>query len=58
VEAIIERARRVGYDPLNVSLTGLDKIHGGHVVDRFSILINQKVEGHAMFSKVLDVDQR
>lgn len=57
METIIERAGRVSNDPLNVGLIGLDKIHSGHAVNWLSVFINQKVEGNAMFSKVLDVDQ-
>ena len=57
MEALVERFGRVRNDALHVGNVGLDEINRGNVVNRFSILVDEEVEGHAVLAEVLDVDQ-
>lgn len=58
VEGVVERSGSVGEDALHIGRRGLEEVDGGNVVNGIAILIKEKVEGDAMLTQVLDVDQR
>lgn len=58
MESLVEGARRVGDDSLDVGLIWLNEVNGRDVVNGFAIFVDEEVEGDAVFTKVLDVDQR
>lgn len=57
MESVVEGTRGIGDDPLDVGRVGLHEVHGGDVVNRLPILVDEEVEGHAVLAQVLHVDQ-
>lgn len=57
MEGVVQRARCVGDDPLEVVVGGLNEVHGGDVVNGVAILVDEEVECDTVFAKILDMDQ-
>lgn len=58
MERIVKRVGGIGNDTLYIRMGGLDEIDSWNIMDRFAILVNEEVEGDAVFPEVLDVNQR
>lgn len=43
VKRIVERSRSVGYDTLDVEVSGADEVNGGNIVDGLPILVDEEV---------------
>lgn len=57
VEGVVKRSGGVRDDALHVMRRGLEEVYGGDVVYGIAILINEEIEGDAMLTQVLNVDQ-
>lgn len=57
VEGVIEMARYVGGEALEVGGRGADEVDSGDVGNGLAILVDEEIEGDAMLAQVLDVDQ-
>lgn len=58
MEGVVESLGSVGYDPVDVGVSGLNEVDGGDVADGFAVFVNEEVEGDSVFTEILDVDQR
>lgn len=58
MEGIVKRVGGIGNDTLYIKMGGLDEVDSRNIVDGFAILVDEEVEGNAVFTEVLDVNQR
>lgn len=58
MEGIIKRLGGISNDTLYIKMGGLDEVDSRNIMDGLAILIDKEVEGNAVFTEVLDVNQR